>query len=178
MRLNISDDVYYQKAQYNKYLSEHIGGVLKAYNFLCKYGILDYDVNMVAQLQNHDKSKYSVEEFDAYRERFYGKNKNKREDSVDFKYAWLHHQHNNPHHWQHWCLKEDDSKDLEALEMPYNYIIEMICDWWSFSINRQELDEIFGWYDKNKNKIILHKNTRKQIEEILDKLKEAIANES
>lgn len=78
----------------------------------------------------HDRSKYSDEEYIPYIEYFYG-TKSKKIDT-EFNYAWLHHIHNNPHHWQYWVLKHDD-KPEEALEMPYEYIIEMFCDHWSFS---------------------------------------------
>ena len=38
--------------------------------------------------------------------------------------------------------------ELETiLEMPYDYIIEMICDWWSFSWQSGNLYEIFKWYE-------------------------------
>nr|DAE02562.1 MAG TPA: hypothetical protein [Siphoviridae sp. ctmYS12] len=30
------------------------------------------------------------------------------------------------------------------MDMPYNYIIEMICDWWAFSWNKGNLQEIFN----------------------------------
>lgn len=58
--------------------------------------------------------------------------------------------------------------------MPYNYIIEMICDWWAFSWNSENLNEIFDWYDKHKNYIKLSDNTRKTVEDILSKIKDKL----
>ena len=55
--------------------------------------------------------------------------------------------------------------------MPYKYVVEMICDWWAFSWNEGNLNEIFNWYDEHKDYIKLHKNTRKTVETILEKLK-------
>ena len=92
-----------------------------------------------------------------------------------FDLAWLHHQHNNPHHWQHWLLREDDG-NMKALEMPFNYVVEMICDWWSFSWTNGNLYEIFDWYKENKPKMLLHKNTEKLVEQILDILKTTMEN--
>jgi hypothetical protein len=59
---------------------------------------------------------------------------------------------------------------MEALDMEYPYIIEMICDWWSFSWEKDDPFEIFKWYEDNKKKIKLSKATRKTVEEILEKL--------
>lgn len=68
--------------------------------------------------------------------------------------------------------------------MPYNYVIEMICDWWAFSWQKGKLDEIFAWYDEHSKYMKLHPKTRKTVEEILAKMKDKLdeialtANES
>lgn len=82
------------------------------------------------------------------------------------------HIHRNPHHWQHWVLIHDD-EPAEYLDMPYEYIIEMICDWWSFSHKVGKLTEIFDWYKKHKD-MQLSDKTRKTVEDILDKIKNKI----
>ena len=58
--------------------------------------------------------------------------------------------------------------------MPYNYIIEMICDWWAFSWNSRNLNEIFDWYDEHKNYMKLSDATRKTVEDILSKIKKRL----
>ena len=95
---------------------------------------------------------------------------------IDFDYAWLHHIHQNPHHWQHWVLVNDDEGSY-ALEMPKEFVYEMICDWWSFSHKTGNLYEIFDWYKAHSKKMILHENTRKLVEEILDKIKSELDRE-
>ena len=55
--------------------------------------------------------------------------------------------------------------------MPMNYLLEMICDWWAFSWAKENLYEIFDWYDDHKKRIKLSKNTRKTVEDILDKIR-------
>ena len=56
-----------------------------------------------------------------------------------------------PHHWQYWVLINDNPEEGEVLiEMPYNYILEMICDWWAFSWAKGNLNEIFPWYEERK----------------------------
>lgn len=36
------------------------------------------------------------------------------------------------------------------------------------------LKEIFSWYEANKNIMLLHENTRKQVEELLNKIEERL----
>ena len=154
---------------YTDYIITHKSNVEKAYNWLKENKIITK--NLDARIAMHDLSKYSDEEYSAYDEYFYGKEKTEKVES-DFNYAWLHHIHANPHHWQYWVLKHDDEPE-EALEMPYEYVIEMICDWWSFSFKINRLDEIFSWYENHKD-MVLHKNTRKLVEDILEKIKRAL----
>ena len=70
----------------------------------------------------------------------------------------------------------EDKGEQKALEIPDRYIVEMICDWLSFSIKSGNMREIFDWYDDHKDKMILHPNTRKKVNRILNaidkKLKE------
>lgn len=122
----------------------------------------------------HDDSKYSKEEFDAYDAYFYGGERTKEVED-DFKRAWLHHIHNNPHHWQYWVLINDDPEEgTIALDIPYKDVIEMICDWWSFSWKSGNLYEVFDWYDSHKKRMILSKNTRELVEEILGQIKDKL----
>lgn len=167
----------FDTSAYDKYLKEHIGNVQHAYMLLVDNGIFEQDDSIQNQIKNHDKSKYEPEEYNAYGEYFYGSKKNvAHKDDKDFKYAWLHHQHNNPHHWQHWLLKEDESEQLEALDMPDNYIQEMICDWMAFSIAKKDIRELFKWYENNKSKQILSVATKTKVEKYLDKIKAANIN--
>lgn len=164
--------------KYDRYLIEHCGNVAQGFDWIVA-NLPDMIVpgESVAQLRRqicfeHDESKYSEAEYDAYDIHFYGKRPN---PDIAFNYAWLHHIHNNPHHWQHWVLINDDPDKAEViLDMPYNYILEMICDWWSFSWKTGELEEIFEWYDAHKAYMKLSDATRKTVEDILEKIKEKL----
>jgi hypothetical protein len=68
-------------------------------------------------------------------------------------------------------IEDDGYEKFKALEMPYNYIIEMICDWWSFSWKKGDLTEIFEWYDKHRDRMKLGRNTRRTVEDILAEIK-------
>lgn len=167
--------------QYDEYLQQHRDSVYKGFLWM-KENIpeifesddimakVDYNIRF-----GHDASKENPDEYQAYDAYFYGKNRS-AQVVEDFNYAWLTHIHKNPHHWQHWVLHNDDPKEgVKCLEMPYEYIIEMICDWWSFSWNKGDLWEIFKWYDERKDHIMLNNTTRNKLQAILlamqDKLK-------
>ena len=160
-------------AEYNTYIIEHVDNVKKAYMWLKDHNIIKEDI--LDQLNLHDASKYTDEEYKAYDDYFYGTKTEKVKK--DFDYAWLHHIHENPHHWQHWVLVNDDEGSY-ALEMPKEFVYEMICDWWSFSHKTGNLYEIFDWYKAHTKKMILHENTKKLVEEILDKIKKELDKEA
>lgn len=161
--------------EYDLYLEQHKGNVAKGFKWLQENlpellidipGV-DYEHQICFA---HDASKTEVDEYDAYDAYFYGGNRS-FEVVNDFRRAWLNHIHRNPHHWQHWILINDDPGEGEImLDMPYQYIIEMICDWWAFSWNKDNLTEIFSWYDAHEDYIKLSKSTRKEVEYILDEI--------
>ena len=158
--------------EYDDYLNEHVNNVQNAYYWLLHNinGANEFGMPS-ARIWSHDESKYTSEEYRAYDNYFYGDKKTK-EIKNDFNYAWLHHIHNNPHHWQYWVLVNDDAEEgTVALDIPYKYVLEMIADWWSFSWKSGNLYEIFDWYDKHKTRMILSKNTRETVEEILTEIK-------
>ena len=62
-------------------------------------------------------------------------------------------------------------------DLSKEFVYEMICDWWSFSHKTGNLYEIFDWYKAHSKKMILHENTRKLVEEILDKIKTELDKE-
>lgn len=167
------DDI--MRDEYDEYLDKHISAVKMAFDWICvnlPELVKDYDADVLGTvISSHDMSKWDDEEYFAYCEYFYGEKTSDVE--IEFDYAWLHHQHNNPHHWQHWLLREDDG-DLKALEMPYLDVLEMVCDHWAFSWVRGNLYEIFDWYDNNKSKMVLHTNTQSLYESILDKIKQKL----
>lgn len=161
--------------QYDNYLTEHKENVAKGFRWLQENIPEVIDDGFEWQICfNHDASKTDPEEYDAYDAYFYGNN---RSYSVvqNFKKAWLRHIHNNPHHWQHWILINDEPKEgMVVIDMPYIYVVEMICDWWSFSWTKGDLNEIFGWYEDRKDYMKLSDNTRRSVEYILGKMKDKL----
>lgn len=164
---------------YDSYLEQHISNVKRGFEWMVENIpeiFSGYDSENIADMViNHDQSKYDDEEYFAYAEYFYGTKTEEVKNSFDF--AWLHHQHHNPHHWQHWLLRQDDGS-VKPLAMPYENVIEMIADWWAFSWNKNNLFEIFDWYDNNKSKMEMHSGTKQQVEDILSKLKNTLEEKS
>lgn len=161
---------------YDQYLREHIDNVQHGIEWLCDHipyvkSLVPDRIDLLSLGYQHDNSKFEGCEYDAYDEYFYGRKT--PEVKKAFNYAWLHHIHCNPHHWQHWVLIHDD-EPMEALQMPEKFVIEMIADWWSFSWKNEKLTEIFDWYAKHKDGMILHPKTREQVENILNLMKEEL----
>ena len=164
------------KQEYEAYIEQHKTNVGNGFDWLIinlpelfSEFDSDYIGSVVAQ---HDASKYDEEEFDAYAEYFYGGSKTKEIEEA-FDLAWLHHQNCNKHHWQYWILQKDSGATIPQ-PMPYEYIIEMICDWWSFSWKSDDLFEIFDWYKSHKSTMKLHKDTQQSVEDILDLMQEKL----
>ena len=169
--------------EYDEYLRGHIDAVGKAarwmaINISAAKDIGDVEARLfLYNAANHDASKYEEAEYDPYDAYFYGE---KDEDA--FNRAWLHHIHNNPHHWQHWLLMNDDGKYRDPdkvipLEMPKSYALEMVADWWSFSWRTGNLEEVFDWYKEHRDNIILHSKTREFVDDVLDEIRERLASE-
>ncbi|WP_422661504.1 DUF5662 family protein [Paenibacillus sp. EC2-1] len=113
----------------------------------------------------HDFSKFSPKEFVPYARKFYSTRKSE-ETELQWKYAWLNHQHKNKHHWEYWVVNPNSN---EVLPMPEKYIIEMVCDWRSFS---RKWGRLIKDPDHLTNKmmassgLVLHPKTRQRLEEI------------
>lgn len=160
-----------KEKEYLNYINNHISKVVEAYNKLKQIDFEDEEINkgfqeLGSEIEEHDKSKFSDEEFDYYRIKYYPVSDAEQENIDElFEKAWEHHYKVNPHHPEyHW------NKELETAEdMPPKYIAEMICDWYSFG-------DIYNWWNNNpegrveKSKI-MSPYTLELTEKIIEKLK-------
>lgn len=169
------DGTHYS-VDYDEYLYKHISDVKYAYAWLRENIPEVKDLDLPIDIfDDHDASKYSDEEYGPYDRYFYPiEGVVNQKDIDEFNLAWLHHVHNNPHHWQHWAIPNEDDSDYTVLEMPSRYVVEMICDWFSFSLARNDTDEIFRYYEAHREKILLHPNTRRLVENILRSMKNVL----
>lgn len=170
-----------QHPEYEKYLKEHSLNVRKAFYWIrrsCPEILKDPDkIDYEWSILLHDDTKTVDDEYTAYVDYFYNRDKNGKPKNKfaekNFRIAKLAHFHRNPDHWQHWILVDSSGLSI-PLDMPYIFVVEMICNWWSYSWAEGDLWSIFDWYEENKKKIKVSRNTRKDIEDILDKLKKAV----
>lgn len=181
-----------RKSQYDDYLAQHISGVQKSYEEIIRPWLLESTddeefgqwikatdiAEMDLRIQNHDSSKYEEIEYTPYLDHFYPANgEYSDEESPEYKKAWLHHQHNNSHHWQHWLLLndtshvEDGSDKFEALEMDMPSVVEMLCDWSSFQYYRPG-STANAWYSEHGDEMVFNDRTREIVEKILERFPE------
>ena len=114
----------------------------------------------------HDWSKFSPAEWRPYALSFYGpwEYEGRPQWLVEaMDRAWLHHQHCNDHHWQHWVLVQDDDPTV-ALPIPDRVRREMLADWRGANRAQTGGDHLAQWYAGHKDKMQLHPDTREWIE--------------
>lgn len=161
--------------EYLEYIDKHRIGVMRAWDEILRpYLEENHPVNLSKidkAISEHDISKYDAEEFNAYCNYFYP-SEGFDKDEAEFDLAWLHHQHKNPHHPQYWVLVRD-SGEIVALDMPFEYVCEMLCDWHSFSL-RDPKSTAYKWWNDNKEKMTLSENTIKTIDTLIDVFKEPL----
>jgi hypothetical protein len=166
-----SKEDYLEK--YKQYVDTHKKNVEKFASWLkenCPEVFEGVNINAFdAQIAEHDESKFSEEEFEPYA-RFWYNDTEHYDYDPEYEAAWEHHYMNNEHHSEYW--NGDD--------MPLLYILEMICDWGSFSIAKGNLNELSEYYyeeakeDDEKN---LSDATQEIIEDILSRINAVIAHE-
>jgi len=113
----------------------------------------------------HDISKFSPKEFVPYAQKFYS---GKKDEIIEmkWKYAWLNHQHKNKHHWNYWIVNQETK---EALPIPRKYLVEMWCDWRSFSRKWGRRVKETDLTDKmiKSEGVILNPKSRQELEELI-----------
>lgn len=162
------------REEYREYIDTHVANVYRAWEENIQYfKPLTSEMGEAAirvayrNILDHDKSKYSVEEFEPYRKNFYPISEGEKKlNKGDFDMAWKHHYTNNLHHWQSWV----DEATGFAKPMDDIYIIEMLCDW--IAMGHYNGNPPKQYYQENKDTINIHPGTRKKLEEILNKLPE------
>lgn len=140
---------------YFKYIVEHKWNV----------GIECIKTGQFIHAITHDLSKFRPSEFIPYAKFFFGTNRSKRHsytnfDNADFQKGWGFHQKRNKHHWHYWVSITQKDKIL-PIPMPHKYVRQMIADW--KGVSRKFGDTATKYYRKNKDKMILHVDTKFRI---------------
>lgn len=117
------------------------------------------------QIEVHDNSKFDEDELEPYANYFFG---DRTDEAIkEFKKASTLHKSKNPHHPEYWLDREQ--------EMPLNFVIEMVCDWWAFSLAQNSPTETLKWYEANKQKLNLPAKTTEQVEKMLEIIRQFAA---
>ncbi len=140
-----------QLSRYLETLEAHITCVREAGE---KIGVTSF------QLRQHDTSKFSHEEMPHYARQFQGDKQN----PDGFAGAWLHHIHNNPHHWQYWIFSDGftpkgSNVQRGCVEMPAPYATEMVADWMGASMAYTGSWDMTDWLAEHTPGIRIHSNT-------------------
>ena len=150
--------------EYTKRLTNHILQVRLAGR---KLGVSE------KQLIDHDLSKWEEPEFTSYAEYYCGD----RTKEVNERYAvaWLHHIHNNKHHWQYWMFSDqwnfsDGDVINGVVRMPESFVLEMVADWLGASKAYTGSWDMTEWLDTNLDRITLHKDSRAYLDSVLESL--------
>lgn len=172
--MELQEMVKAKELEYTQYIDNHRNNVQKAWDELKNNDrVIDYIVKnadtkpsnflslLDAYIAAHDKSKYGKEEFDAYRKWFYPVSEEEKQSAKEeFDLAWKHHYKRNMHHWDWW-----HESNLPQV-MPFNFVVEMICDW--MAMGYQFNNTAKSWYYENKNEIHLGERQTKWVEDILE----------
>lgn len=176
LKVESENDIKSNKIQeYEDYIEEHISNVKKAFEELVNKDIpetREYLNELQQKVNKHDVSKYSDEEFDAYRKNFYPVDDKEKEDNKEeFEKAWKHHYEHNNHHWQHWLDEETGNlislQEFNLKEVKLAYL-EMILDWQAMGYKFG--DTAYEYYNNHKDEIKLYPELKSWIINIMKQL--------
>ena len=137
---------------YLDYIEEHYSNVQQAWIKVqekCKDMRIisdDYYFSFLnEEIEEHDLSKLSADEFIQYRKSFF---KTDMEPETELDTAWECHKQSNLHHWENWTTKSfSDPNEWEV------HCAHMVIDWVAMGYKFGDTAKTF--YEKNKDKILL-----------------------
>ena len=162
---NNTMDVIMKTEMYLIYLQEHVANVLSCWAEVvekCKHMRFIYDDYVYSvlrqQIQQHDRTKLSLQEFAPYRQRFYPVDDSERA-ATDFQAAWEHHKKYNSHHWENWTT--------QTYTDPYSAeinCVHMVIDW--LAMGKTQDNSALVYYEKQRDTIKLPTWADKMVREI------------
>ena len=126
----------------------------------------------------HDLSKYSPTEFIPGAKYYQGtRSPNERERELyGYSTAWMHHKGRNKHHYEYWNDYNPKTKQIENVEMPLKYVIEMFCDRVAaskiYNGDKYKDSDSLEYYNKIRGKKRMHENTENILRGLLEMLSE------
>lgn len=126
----------------------------------------------------HDLSKYSPTEFIPGARYYQGtRSPNEKERELyGYSKAWMHHKGRNRHHYEYWNDYNPKTRQIENVEMPVKYVIEMFCDRVAASKiyngkNYKDSDP-YTYFLRIKGKNRMHPNTEALLNKLLEMLRD------
>lgn len=117
----------------------------------------------------HDLSKFLPSEFFPYARTYYTQDGTPTFiDSIELDKAWLLHQRRNRHHPNYWTYI-DDGGVIHSIDIPDEYILEMIADWLTMEQTIPGSASAAAYYLKIRHVAYFHKNTDQKIINLLMK---------
>lgn len=109
------------------YFWKHLRTVMK-HRRLVRKGC--FAVGLYRQGLTHDLSKYSPTEFRSGLKYYQGTRSpnSKERELFGYSLAWMHHKGRNRHHFEYWTDLSVKTKRYEPVQMPRNYLVEMVMD--------------------------------------------------
>lgn len=119
----------------------------------------------------HDLSKYGPTEFWESVKYYQGTRSpySYEKEVIGYANGWMHHKGHNKHHWEYWY--DIRNNQWTALEMPYNYLVEMVCDRISacktYAGKDYTQSHPLNYYNKSKDHCFMNDKTAHELEKIL-----------
>lgn len=140
---------------------------------------LCFKVGLYKQGLRHDLSKYSWPEFKVGCRYYQGTRSpnNAEREETGYSKAWLHHKGRNRHHYEYWIdYSMKPGEGMIGLKMPDKYVVEMFLDRIAASkIYKKEAyndRSALEYYEQGAEKMMIHPQTRAQLERLLRMLAE------
>jgi hypothetical protein len=137
-----------------------------------------FRVGLYRQGLLHDLSKYSPTEFRAGVKYYQGTrspNIAEREDR-GYSLAWMHHKGRNRHHFEYWTDLQPGTKTYGPVDMPVNYLIEMVMDRIAACKTYQGPAYTdaspLAYLDRSRESAFVHPNTMRRLRFLLTMLKD------
>lgn len=139
---------------------------------------------ILSNIEIHDQSKFSPEEFEPYAARFYpwkdiSSSYTSKQIRTNFTNAWIHHYSINKHHPEYW-KHHSQSQNFDSNEIPNEYFVEMLCDW--VGVSKTIQGSVYEWWNgvgdsvkycgKKEKEKILNKKDMELCEIFVNKYKE------
>ena len=137
-----------------------------------------FRVGLYWQGITHDLSKYSPVEFWNGARYYQGtKSPNTAErDDKGYSEAWMHHKGRNRHHYEYWTDMNRQTRNYESIPMPRKYLVEMVMDrraaCMTYQGNAYKDDSALVYFDRSREKDLMHPRTNKELRHILVMLAE------